>query len=121
MFHKLYAWYKAKRNRPTYLLEYSRPHFEIKFLNGEVQTVVPYYFMKSCSYTPKWQDWVSDNILMRRYPMSAIQEINVIRWERVDVPVDKTVSHDSVFGYAMFLHEDTVKAQREKWYEYLEV
>lgn len=120
MFHKLYAWYKAKRNRPTYVLAYSRPHLKIKFLNGEIQTVVPYYFMKSCSYTPKWQDWVSDNILMRRFLMSAIQEVNVIRWECVDVPVDKTVSHDSVFGYAMFLHENTVKAQREKWHEYLE-
>lgn len=120
MFSKIYAWYKARRNRPTYILEYRRPHLKIKFLNGEVQTVVPYYFMKSCSYTPKWQDWVSDNILMRRFPMSAIQEINVTHWERVDVPVDKTVSHDNVFGYAMYLHEDTVKAQREKWHEYLE-
>lgn len=53
MFHKLYAWYKAKRNHPTHILEYSRPHFEIKFLNGEVQTAVPYSFMKSCDYLPK--------------------------------------------------------------------
>lgn len=120
MFHKLYAWYKAKRNRPICILEYSRPHFEIKFLNGEMQTVVPYSFMKSCDYLPKWQDWVSDNVLMRRYPMSAIQEINVIRWERVNVPMDKAVLHDGVFGDTLFLHEDMVKAQREKWYEYLE-
>lgn len=120
MFSKLYTWYKAKRNHPTYVLEYRRPHFKLKFLNGEVQTVVPYHFMKSCGYNPKWQDWVDSNILMGRFPMGAIQEINVIHWECVDVPVDKTVSHNSSFGYAMFLHEDTVKAQREKWHEYVE-
>ena len=120
MLHKLYIWYKAKQNRPTHLLEYSRPHLKIKFLNGEVQTVVPYSFIKSSECIPKWRDWVRDNVLMERYPMSAIQEVNVIHWERVEVPMDKTVSRDNVFGYALYLHEETVKAQREKWHEYLE-
>lgn len=84
MLKKLCNWWNAVKYATGW---YVRPTMRIIFLNGQEVSVQPKTFALALDDEPRcnWMWWVKDGVLMNRYPLAAIQEVDVTDWETIAI------------------------------------
>lgn len=84
MFKKLCNWWNTVKYATGW---YVRPTMRIVFLNGQEVTIQPKTFSLTLDDEPhcNWMWWVKDGVLMNRYPLAAIQEVDVTDWETIAI------------------------------------
>lgn len=79
---------------------YVRPTMRIVFLNGQEVTVLPKTFSLVLDDEPRydWMWWAKNGVLLNRYPLSAIQEVDVTDWETIAIKYHQSpinmIQHD---------------------------
>ena len=88
---------------------YVRPTMRIIFLNEKEIEVTPKTFSLVLDDAPacNWQWWMKDGVLLNRYPLSAIQEVDVI-----DIEIIAIKYHQSPIN--MLQHDFATKAEIER-------
>ena len=84
MLKKFKQWFNTVRYDNGW---YVKPTMRIIFLNGQEVTVKPKTFSLVLDTAPRynWMWWVTDGVLLSRYPLSAIQEVDVTDWETIAI------------------------------------
>lgn len=84
MLKKFKQWFNTVRYENGW---YVKPTMRIIFLNGQEVTVTPKTYALVLADAPKynWMWWVTDGVLLSRYPLSAIQEVDVTNWDTIAI------------------------------------
>ena len=88
---------------------YVRPTMRIVFLNEKEIEITPKTFSLVLDDAPgcNWQWWVKNGVLLNRYPLSAIQEVDVI-----DIEIIAIKYHQSPIN--MIQHDFATKPEIER-------
>ena len=106
MLKKLCNWWNTVKYATGW---YVRPTMRIVFLNEKEIEVTPKTFSLVLDDAPacNWQWWVKNGVLLNRYPLSAIQEVDVI-----DIEIIAIKYHQSPID--MLRHDFATKAEIER-------
>ena len=88
---------------------YVRPTMRIIFLNGQEVTVKTKTFSLVLDDKPRynWMWWAENGVLLNRYPLSAIQEVDVTDWETIAIKYQQS-------SISMLQHDFATKPEIER-------
>lgn len=114
MFEKLKRWYHETKYFKGW---YVKPTLCLHFLNGETKEVTPKTFSLVLDDAPacNWQWWVKDGVLLNRFPLSAIQEVEAVDLEII--PIKYTQSPINMIQHDWATFDEIQEKIAEKFFE----